>query len=258
MPRVFIVFAVLVGLSSTSAFADEDRDRALKLFEHSDKAYKAGKFEKAAELLREAYGLYPEPLLLYNLGRAQEGLGDARGAMESYEKYLKDAKEIKDRGAIERRIATLKAQLDKQEQEAQQRAEEEKRRAEEEERRKREEEERRKNPPPPPDDRTPMEKYGAWITMGGGGLLAVTGVYFGIRASSTHDDAVATPIQRDAAELQASAERSAKVANVLFVVGGLAIAGGVAWKVYQWKTSSSSTAQVVVAPASVALRWELP
>jgi len=96
MPRVFIVFALLVCLSTTAALAD-DRDKALKLFEDSDKAYKAGKFEKAADLLREAYGLYPEPLLLYNLGRAQEGLGDARGALESYERYLKDAKELKDR-----------------------------------------------------------------------------------------------------------------------------------------------------------------
>ena len=103
----------MVFAASAPAFAD-DRDRALKLFEDSDKAYKAGKFEKAAELLREAYGLYPEPLLLYNLGRAQEGLGDAKGAIESYERYLKDAKQIKDRGAIERRVDTLKAQLAKE------------------------------------------------------------------------------------------------------------------------------------------------
>jgi tetratricopeptide (TPR) repeat protein len=250
MPRVLIVFAVLSGLCSTSVYAD-DRDKALKLFEDSDKAYKAGKFEQAAELLREAYGLYPEPLLLYNLGRAQEGLGDPRGAVESYEKYLKDAKEIKDRGAIERRIETLKAQIQKQEDDA-------RRRAEDEERRRREEEERRRNPPPPPDERTPLEKYGPWITMGSGGAVVLTGVFFGVRASGTHDDAVATPIQRDAAELQASAERSATIANVLFVVGGAAIAGGAAWKIYQWKTGSSSSAQVVATPASVAVRWELP
>jgi tetratricopeptide (TPR) repeat protein len=249
MPRVLIVFAVLIGVWCTPAYAD-DRDKALKLFEDSDKAYKAGKFEKAADLLREAYGLYPEPLLLYNLGRAQEGLGDAQGALDSYEKYLADAKDIKDRGAIERRIATLKAQLAKQEADA-------KRRAEEEERRKREEEERRRNPPPPIDDRGPLEKYGPWITMGSGGAVVLTGVFFGINASTTHDDAVATPIQRDAAELQRSAERQATIANVLFVVGGAAIAGGLAWKVYQWGQPSSS-AQIVATPSSVALRWELP
>ena len=103
-----------------------------------------------------------------------------------------------------------------------------------------------------------MEKYGPWATMGVGGLFVGTGIFFGIRASGTHDDAVATPIQRDAAELQRSAERSATIANVLFVLGGAAIAGGVAWKVYQWKTGTTTSAQVKVAPASVAIEWELP
>ncbi|HEX5061798.1 MAG TPA: tetratricopeptide repeat protein, partial [Kofleriaceae bacterium] len=208
MPRVLFVLTLVVW--ATTAHAD-DRDKALKLFEDSDKAYKAGKFEKAAELLREAYGLYPEPELLYNLGRAQEGLGDMQAAVDSYEEYLKVAKKIKDRAAIERRVETLKAQIAKQEEDARQRAEDERRRAEDEERRKREEEERKRNPPPPIDTRTPLEKYGPWITMGAGGAFMVTGVFFGVRASGTHDDAVATPIQRDAVELQASAERSATI-----------------------------------------------
>jgi tetratricopeptide (TPR) repeat protein len=249
MPRVLIVIALVVGWT-TLAHAD-DREKALKLFEDSDKAYKAGQFEQAADLLREAYGLYPEPLLLYNLGRAQEGLGDMAGAVESYEKYLSEAKDLKDRGAIERRIATLKAQIAKQEEDA-------RRRAEEEERRRREEEERRRHPPPPIDTRTTLEKVGPWATMGTGGAILGAGIFFGIHASTTHDDAVATPIQRDAQELQHSAERSATIANVLFVVGGAALAGGFAWKVYQWQTGTTSRAQVVATPGSVSLRWELP
>lgn len=242
MPRNLLVLAVSVGVWTTPAYAD-DRDKALELFEASDSAYKSGQFEHAAELLREAYALYPEPLLLYNLGRAQEGLGDASGAIASYEKYLREANDIKDRGAIERRIATLEAQLAKQEEDARRRAEEE---------------ERRRDPPPPLDDRTPLEKLGPWITLGTGGLATATGGYFAIRASSTHDDAVATPIQRDAAELQRSAERSATIANVMFAVGGAAIVGGIVWKVWQWKTSPTTTAHVVVSPASVAIEWVLP
>lgn len=250
MPRVLIVFAMMVGVCVAPAHAD-DRDKALELFEASDRAYKAGEFERAADLLREAYSLYPEPLLLYNLGRAQEGLGDTAGAVESYERYLQDAEQIRDRGAIERRIATLKAQLDKQAADA-------RRRAEEEERRRREEEERKRNPPPPIDDRTPLEKYGPWITIGSGGAVVATGLFFGIRAQATHDDAIATPIQRDAAELQSSAERSATIANVLFVVGGAAIAGGIAWKVWQWQSSpqrGATTAQLKLAPTGVAFEW---
>jgi tetratricopeptide (TPR) repeat protein len=243
MSRV-LFFALVFGVCARSAHAD-DREKALKLFEDSDKAYKAGEFERATELLREAYTLYPEPLLLYNLGRAQEGLGDTAGAIESYERYLADAKQIKDRGAIERRIATLKAQLEK---------------AAEDERRRREAEERRRNPPPIVEP-SPLETYGPWITMATGGAVLATGVYFGIHAQATHDDALATPIQRDAAKLQESAERSAKIANVLFVVGGVALAGGIGWKIWQWQsddTPSATSAQLTVAPGSVsfALGWK--
>ena len=250
MPRVLFVFALMMGMWAQPAHAD-DRDQALALFEQSDKAYKAGNFEEAAKLLREAYALYPEPLLLYNLGRAQEGLGDARGAVESYEKYLQDAPQIKDRGAIECRIETLEAQIAKQEEDA-------RRRAADEERRRREAEERRLHPPPPIDTRPPLQVYGPWIAMGAGGAAVLTGVLFGVRASATHDDAVASPIQRDAAELQHSAERSATIANVMFVVGGAAIASGLAWRVWQWQSGRTSTAQVVVRPTSVAIEWVLP
>jgi tetratricopeptide (TPR) repeat protein len=88
----------------------------VQLAEDSEKAYKAGHFEDAADLLRRAHELYPEPILLYNLGRALEGMGDAKNAVAAYERYLKDAKQIDDRGAIERRVATLKAQIAREQQ----------------------------------------------------------------------------------------------------------------------------------------------
>lgn len=223
---VFVVTWVLLG----TAHADDKRDKALKLFEDSNTAYKAGKFEDAADLLRQAYELFPEPILLYNLGRAQEGLGDPKGAIDSYERYLAEAKQVDDRGAIERRIATLRAQIEQQEADAKR---------------------LREVPPPPPvDTRSDFEKYGPWATIGVGGVLVGTGIVFGIRSGAKHDDAVAAPGQRDASELQASAEHYATIANVLFVVGGIATAGGIGWKVWQ---RDQTTVQVT--PTAVAVRW---
>jgi len=249
-----LVLTGVMAVGASQAHADaKDKDKALALFEKSDKAYKAGNFEEAVKLLQEAYGLYPEPILLYNLGRAQEGIGDAPGAIESYERYLKEGKDIKDRGAIERKVATLKAQLAQQDTEAKRLAEEEaKRKQAEEERRRAEEERLRAEKQRQEEARSPVDKYGPWITISAGTALLATGFIFGARASSTHDDAVAAPVQRDALELQDSAERSATVANVLFVVGGLTLAGGVGWKIYQWKTGDGS-AQVTVAPNAVAV-----
>lgn len=258
MPRLAHVLTLALALSATAAHADGKKDRALALFEKSDKAYKGGKFEEAVKLLEEAYRLYPEPLLLYNLGRAQEGLGDLPGAVASYERYLKDGKQISDRGAIERRVATLKAQLAARDEEQRRLAEEEARRKQAEEERTRAEAERlRMEREARENARSPLEQYGPWITAGTGGVLLASGFYFGARASGTHDDAVAAPVQRDALELQASAERSATIANVLFVVGGLVTAGGIGWKIYQWRTGTETTATVRATPggATIEGRW---
>ncbi|HUS33194.1 MAG TPA: tetratricopeptide repeat protein [Kofleriaceae bacterium] len=270
MLRVSYVFAIALALVGP-AYADDNRGKALKLFEESNKAYKSGKFEDAADLLKKAYALFPEPILMYNLGRAQEGLGDPKGALDSYERYLAEAKQVDDRGAIERRIATLKAQIAKQEEDARSRDENERRLQEEQERRKHEEQERQRLEAERQrlederaravviDDRTPLEKYGPWTTMGVGGALVGTGIVFGIRSGAKHDDAVAAPGQRDAADLQASAEHYATVANVLFVAGGLVAAGGVAWKVWQWKHPHAQTAaSLQVTPTSAAVEWVFP
>jgi tetratricopeptide (TPR) repeat protein len=254
MSRLPYVLALALALSATEAHADAKKDKALALFEKSDKAYKDGKFEQAVKLLEEAYKLYPEPLLLYNLGRAQEGLGDIPGAVDSYERYLADGKQIQDRGAIERRLETLKAQLASRDEEQKRLAEEEARRKQAEEERKQAEAERlRLEEAARANARSPVETWGPWITMGTGGVLLATGFYFGARSSSTHDDAVASPIQRDARELQDSAERSATIANVMFVVGGVAIAGGIGWKIYQWRTGSETTAVVRATPTGAAI-----
>jgi tetratricopeptide (TPR) repeat protein len=248
MSQLRYVLTLVLALSATVAHADPKKDRALALFEKSDKAYKDGKFEQAVKLLEEAYGLYPEPLLLYNLGRAQEGLGDIPGAVDSYERYLKDGKQIQDRGAIERRLETLKAQLASRDEEQKRLAEEETRRKKAEEDQKQAEEDRKQaeaerlrlEQAARANARSPLETWGPWITIGTGGALVATGFLFGARASSTHDDAVAAAVQRDAVELQHSAERSATVANVVFVLGGVAIAGGVGWRVWQWRSSEPS------------------
>jgi tetratricopeptide (TPR) repeat protein len=254
MSRLPCVLALALAVSATTAHADAKKDKALALFEKSDKAYKDGKFEQAVKLLEEAYKLYPEPLLLYNLGRAQEGLGDLPGAVASYERYLKDGKEIQDRGAIERRLETLKAQLASRDEEQKRLAEEEARRKQAEEDRKQAEAERlRLEQQARANERSGLETWGPWITMGTGGALLATGFYFGARASSTHDDAVASPVQRDALELQHSAERSATIANVMFVIGGVAIAGGIGWKIYQWRTGSETTAVVTATPTGAAI-----
>lgn len=266
------IVALVIALCAGSAVAqpsstEENRTRALELFDQSADHYKRGEFERAAELLREAYGLYPEPLLLYNLARALESVGDLPGAIENYERYLAEATTIEDRAAIERRLATLKEQLARTQTPA------------------------GDNPPTPPvnqggttaigpgvtdsqgaspgataamsgDETAPPPSAVPWFVAGGGVAIVAAGGVFGYLARSKESDAREAPVQQDAARLLDEARSNAKIANVLFVGGGVVFAGGLTWAIIERsrggkKTPTIAGARVDVAPAYVGLRWEL-
>jgi tetratricopeptide (TPR) repeat protein len=305
MLRGSLVFATMLAASSLAHAQPDKRAQALALADDSEHAYKAGQFEKAAALLRKAHDKYPEPILLYNLGRALEGMGDTSGAIDAYEQYLKDAKQIDDRPAIERRIATLKAQLDKarqdEEQKAQQaqqdkehleqdrvakeQADKDRLAAEQAEKDRAAKEQADKErlakeppsqlPPLPPrvahdsDEPSTAERFGPWVTLGAGGALIATGIVFGTRASSNHDDAVNAKVQLEAQRLQDSAQTDATIANVMFVVGGAAVIGGGIWEYIEWQRAlgrglgatqpkEPTGARLRIAPTGIALEWKLP
>jgi tetratricopeptide (TPR) repeat protein len=290
MRGVTVVFALMLGASSL-AHAQDKRAQAVQLADESERAYKAGQFEKAAALLRKAHATFPEPLLLYNLGRALEGMGDTKGAVDAYEQYLRDAKQIDDRPAIERRISTLKGQLDKQredaaqhEKERQEREQSEKDQATKDQAEKdqaakdqaekdrlakeqAEKEQQQFQPPLPPqlpppvdDDRTALQRFGPWATLGAGGAMIAAGAVFGWRANVNHDDATTEMHQLAAAQLQSAAETDATIANVMFVVGGAALIGGAVWEFFEWQhghRATTSGARLRVAPTGLAVEWTL-
>src|SRR5688572_14968776 len=84
----------LLGLPEAARAADKptasksNQSQAAELFKKSVDAYRRGAFKEAIDLLNEAYALDAQPVLLYNLARAHEGLGDLDLAISTYEKYL--------------------------------------------------------------------------------------------------------------------------------------------------------------------------
>ena len=296
MWRFPLVFA-LVFAAPRLAHADR-RTQAVQLADDSERAYKAGNFEKAAALLKKAHALYPEPILLYNLGRAFEGMGDAKDAIDAYERYLHDAKQIDDRGAIERRIATLKQQIQTPptppepppdhppdqgttpdhggtppDHPGDQGTSPDQRPPD--------------HPPdltapdhPPPDqaplpprtipaapppvdsDESTLREALPWATIGVGAGLAITGGIFGWRASANHDDAVNEPSQQKAAQLQDAAQQDASIANVLFVAGGAAAIGGAVWEYLEWRSNDGAPTtagrKFKISPTGIAVEWTLP
>jgi tetratricopeptide (TPR) repeat protein len=277
MRRFPWAFALVLAVSGVAHAGSDKRTQAVQLAEDSEKAYKAGNFEKAAKLLRKAHELYPEPTLLYNLGRALEGMGDAKNAVAAYESYLHDAKQIDDRGAIERRVATLKKQIEREQQPPPPKDDQPPPPPKDD------------QPPPPPHDDTPptppppppkedplpprtvpaapadtsdtdARPFLPWATMGMGGALVVTGALYGWRASANHDDAVNEPTQKKAAELQDAANHDASVANILFAVGGAVAIGGAVWEYFEWQHGdrpSAQTTRLKIAPSGIAVEWIL-
>lgn len=257
-----IIACVIAATTSvaTAQPSQHDRERALALFRESDAHYKRGEFERAVQLLREAYALHPEPLLLYNLARALEGLGDFEGAIEQYERYLNADTEIADRGAIERRIATLRAQVA-----------------------------RTTRPPPTTDGRTapPVsdirtappagdparsatnlrlepardETRGRpqrlpWVIVGGGAVVLGGGVLLGYLSQARHDAAVDEPVQIEAQKLQEGARTFATAANVAFVIGGAAVIGGATWALLERrKDRDARRVGIGIGPGSITATW---
>lgn len=221
---------IATSLWSRPCFAasEEDRQHAIALFEQSEDYYKAGELEKSRDLLLEAYALDANPVLQYNLGRVYEGLGQFEKAAEAFRAFLEGTPNAPDRGAIERRIATLERQV--REREAMREERERKERERERER------QRAKQAPKPEPVREPMPDPGPgaapWVVTGIGAAVLVGGAVAGVLSSKAHDDAVADPTFQGARDSQDRAETYATVANVGFVAGGATVAVGLSWLLF--------------------------
>ncbi len=240
-----------VTLAVSSAFADPpasgdakvddksaDKASALALARAGDEAYKAGDFERAAELVRRAYELYPEPLLLYNLALALDGMGKPSEALDYYERYLATNPDVKDRGAIERRVATMRSQLAAQAE----RAEAERVAAS------------KPRPSGPTVAPAPASKL-PFLTIGVGVLAAGGGIAFGAASIKRHDDAEAAPSQLVAQQHQDRAQLYATTANVLFIAGGVIAVGGVVWAVLDRRPRSATETKIVIGRSSIGVAW---
>ena len=243
MPRVILLCVVMMTVGAPArADTRTPQAQALALFADSDRAYKAGDFEHAAELLRRAYALYPEPLLLYNLARALESMGDLDGAIAQYQQYLASNAKIDDRAAIERRVGTLREQ---------QRA-------------------RTRVATPEPARvivvTAPAVHEHASLVLPiavatAGAIGVITAAALGASASSLHTTAVGDPVQLSATQEQATAEARARDANVVFAIGGGVLIAGAIWtaiEIHANRRVTDTVAHLRVGPGSIGVAWELP
>ncbi len=248
LPSLFVMVTGLTTASTaaaegTGAPTAEARAQAGDLFGKSATAYRAGDFKQAAELLERAYALDPQPVLLYNLARAREGLGELDAAITTYERFLAEDPTTRDRGAIEQRLVTLKRQRDEREALLRERAAAQ---------------QKSERAPERPVDEPRKRTVFPYVVAGAGVVGLGVGAVLGLSAVSANGDAKDEPVQQRAVDQRDSAEGLATASTIMFVVGAaLVTAGAVWWFVEGARASKSgstaSTTRFAVTPAGLRL-----
>lgn len=220
----FCIVAGALWMVCTAAQAAEPtrHERAVKLFEDSAAVYREGQFGRAVELLLAAYELEPAPVLLYNLGRVYEGMGEQAKAADAYERYLRDDPTAKDRGALEEKIQTLRRHVEERKALQRSRA--------------------------PRVIVTPPHKPSVlpWIVLSAGAVAAGAGMALGFSAKQLHEDAVADPVQQSAVDKQDRAQSMALWSDISIVGGGvMALVGGV-WAFLDLRKASSGAPKMAL------------
>jgi tetratricopeptide (TPR) repeat protein len=209
-----VLGALLVapGASAQDADLTEVRahDRALQLFSDGKTAYKGGDLRTAIKDLEAAYELEPVAVLLYNLARAYEGIGELEKAVSAYERFLVAQPNAEDRGAIQTRVATLKRQIEDQ---AQRHA---------------------AYPPPEPRPEATAIAHSTSIvpivilTTGGAGLL-LGGAFGGLALAQNDTQNAQTTSQLDGRSAHDRASSFAVASDVGLIAGAMLVAVGAAW-----------------------------
>ena len=243
----------VVGIVAVPGQAHADptpHEQALDLFQRGGEAYRAGKFPEAISLLTKAYDIEHDPTLLYNIARSYENVGDLDHAVATYEQYLREAKDIKDRPAIEEHVAVMKKEIADKAELAKERDDALKKSA--------------KKDEPPPAPTAPVAKRAPspapWIiaVVGVAGLGAGAGL--GAVALSKNSSATKASSQLDASNQHDSAKSFALGSTIGFVAGGVITGVGLTWGIIDvatrgpGTTDSKTSVKVTIGPASAGAR----
>ena len=106
----------LILVMSWAAFAQPapsaaDTEKARTAFAAAQQLYQASKFADALKKFEEAQALKPHPVIVFNIARCQELLGQLPQALKSYREYLRLSPAAADKDAVAAAIAVLEKKL---------------------------------------------------------------------------------------------------------------------------------------------------
>ncbi|MCP3139052.1 tetratricopeptide repeat protein [Pyxidicoccus xibeiensis] len=87
--RLAFVLSAALALAPPVALAQRGGSKnAPALIKEGERLYQAGKYKEAAEALKKAHELAPNPKLIYNIAFALENAGELRDALSWYQQYV--------------------------------------------------------------------------------------------------------------------------------------------------------------------------
>lgn len=214
--------------SPATGFAQTAAERAKQVEQLSadaTKAYRAGEYQKAADLFQKAHDIEPVPNLLFNMAKSYEKMENWNSAIEFYQKFLVEEGISKSarQSALERVDELKQLQAANKDASGEQTVVKT---------------DQTEEPVKASPETEESGNTGAWIAMGTGAALLVGGGVFGIIASgkqSEFEDATTTQAKIDARD---SGQTMALIADVMYISG--AVIGGIG--IYLLLTADSSEA----------------
>jgi len=225
---------VALGLSLAALGAGNKPRRAAELVKDAEKLYLQAKYKEAAELLKKAHEIEPDPKILYNIARALDQAGDLPASLDYYRQYVASSETdptlLKRASLSIERLRTLinkqeaaqvqadaaRKKLEDETAVAQQKAADEQKRFSAE---RVASEQRRKI-----ESQRDIDNYRAarlWsIVAGGAGVLAAGGgVVFGVSALQSHDQFATAGTEAEKDTFKAETQQRALLADASYGVG---------------------------------------
>jgi tetratricopeptide (TPR) repeat protein len=118
MRLAFLLSLALVASAPSLAWAQKGAKSAAALVKEGERLYNSGKYREAAETLKKAQDLQPNPKLIYNIARAYQRAGELREALSWYQQYVGLKAEETDPTLLKRSaiaIDEIRVLLDKEE-----------------------------------------------------------------------------------------------------------------------------------------------
>ncbi len=281
--------AIALSLQAVPAAADKREDtRFGELVKEATAAYGAGKLEESVALLEQAYAIKEDPRLLYNIAKAQEGLGLWQEARDGYRAYLEKDPKAANRDVVQGRIAVLEKQIAESQHQA---ATAERLAADQAETDGKRQEaiakyRRYLELLPDAADRKQVEakiaelkkparakpvtrnatdsgsrggSIAPWIVVGAGGAVAGTGAVFAILSRGKYDDARSANSGQAADDARKSGDTFTTVGNVAMIAGGVVVAGGLSWVLLGGNSRSREPAalELTVSPTQLSVGGSL-